>query len=54
MWKQDEYKKNQYMNYWSKNCKITDTEHFYFLGGSNRSRNTIIESLVISSKNANF
>lgn len=52
MWYQNEYRKNEHMNKWTKGTLLT-TEHFYHLGAKETNRNAMLEALVISSEHVN-
>ena len=51
MWKENAYRKNSYIyNYWN-NYEMRDLPHFYFVGGKESNRNSVIETLILSKKN---
>ncbi|EGP4912651.1 DNA adenine methylase [Enterococcus faecium] len=52
MWYQNEYRKNNHMEKWSKGTLLT-TEHFYHLGAKEINRNSMLEALVVSDNNVN-
>lgn len=45
MWYQNKYRKNNYITRWRGN--IVTNEHFYFLGGYEKNRTSMIEALII-------
>jgi len=53
MWYQNEYRKNNHMDKWTKG-KLLTTKHFYHLGAKESNRNTMLEALVISSEHVNL
>lgn len=52
MWSENMYRKNDYLDQWSKGIKVT-TEHFYYLGAKEKNRGAMIEALIVNCKNFN-
>ncbi|MEB6181991.1 Dam family site-specific DNA-(adenine-N6)-methyltransferase [Enterococcus casseliflavus] len=52
MWYENKYRKNHYLDKWTKGTLLT-TEHFYHFGGKTSNRNKMIEALIVSENNVN-
>ena len=46
MWYENKYRKNDYISAW--NGHIVTNEHYYFVGGHEKNRNSIIEALIVN------
>lgn len=46
MWYKNKYRKNDYISLW--NGHIVTNEHYYFVGGHEKNRNSIIEALILN------